>query len=135
LTWYVAVNTFAAVQGDTVGSILGVHRTRAGAERACERVQPRETNAYLPTRIYALREKPRYSYALTVAEVRANRAAWVKELALVVGDDGTGDLGIIVDVAIETGDEISIDSLAEIVRQARRDARAERAREAAEVES
>lgn len=51
------------------------------------------------------------------------------ELEALVGDDGTGDLGVIVDCAEP---DTTIDDLAEIVREAEADALVERERLAAQ---
>jgi hypothetical protein len=51
------------------------------------------------------------------------RADRIAELACVVGDDGSGDLGVIVDSA---SPDATTDELVEIVRETRRDAALER---------
>lgn len=53
-----------------------------------------------------------------------NAAERAAALAARVGDDGTGDLRVIVDAAIAQGDSLSLDDLAEVVRDARAEARA-----------
>lgn len=48
-----------------------------------------------------------------------------RDLAAIVGDDGTGDLRVIVDAAIRDG-IYDVQQIADIVREARADATAER---------
>jgi hypothetical protein len=46
----------------------------------------------------------------------------------VVGDDGTGDLGVIVDHALAQDPDVAIDDVAQTALEAREDARLERER-------
>lgn len=55
------------------------------------------------------------------------------EVAGLVGDDGTGDLGIIVRQALAEDPTVSAEAIAETVREARRDATVERERESADA--
>lgn len=55
-------------------------------------------------------------------QTKATAADLTRELALRVGDDGTGDLRVIVDAALEENPEITLDELVEIVLDARADA-------------
>ncbi len=56
-----------------------------------------------------------------------DRKNLIAELAAVVGDDGTGDLGVIVDTALADDPSVSVAELVDIVREARSDASLERA--------
>lgn len=52
------------------------------------------------------------------------REALCDALAARVGDDGTGDLGVIVDARLDEGiNGVTVDELVEIVREARQDAK------------
>jgi hypothetical protein len=56
---------------------------------------------------------------------RIDARAITRALAARVGDDGTGDLRVIVDSAIRNGDSLAIDDLAAVVQAARADAKLE----------
>jgi D-arabinose 5-phosphate isomerase GutQ len=53
---YILINTFNAIPGDTVGTVISIHRSREGAERADVILQHRirannSPNSYLPTMV------------------------------------------------------------------------------------
>lgn len=69
---------------------------------------------------------------LTTTEIKALLAPVVSEIVarlatLGIADDGTGDLGIIVRQALTDDPRATAEDIAEIVREARADARAEAA--------
>lgn len=77
------------------------------------------------------REIAREDPSLIYLDVDGDRAADLCiEVAALVGDDGTGDLGIIVRQALSDDANATAESIAEIVREARRDWAAERAHQA-----
>jgi len=50
MKWYIAVNTFTPGH-DGYGTVLGSFKSWQAADQACERAQPRERSAYLPTSV------------------------------------------------------------------------------------
>lgn len=68
---------------------------------------------------------------MTVREAVATRVSdMLARVSRLVGDDGTGDLGVIVRQALSDDPTTTADAIAEIVAEARRDARIEAEREA-----
>lgn len=57
-----------------------------------------------------------------VQVVNGRRAELLSVVASMVGDDGTGDLGVIVDQALADDAEVTAQEVAEIVREAREEA-------------
>ncbi len=57
----------------------------------------------------------------------SSNAELAREVGCIVGDDGTGDIRVIVDHALAEDPAATAEDIAEIVREARADAAAERA--------
>lgn len=62
---YALINTMSAVQGDSIGAVVSIHKTYEAAEKADNKLQrmTRKANgssSYLPTRIVRLTRRPKH---------------------------------------------------------------------------
>ena len=60
---YAVINTMSAVQGESIGAVVSIHRTEEAAKRADDKLQrlTRRANgqsSYLPTQIVKLTRRP-----------------------------------------------------------------------------